>query len=377
MSDIVKSNSKKEIKEFNVVRSVAIVIVLLHHMPDYFINYYDLNYIGIELNLSFINHLNRYFSLGSFVFMTGFLAQTSVDKLGANTLRDVFHYLAKKYVRIMPLYICAYMMFVMLFRDTIEHLNPFSVVSHLLGWQILLASKYCDTVSTLWFIGLVFSYYYSFAFIMLYAKTAMRFVIICLLLLIAWMAGKILLGVGDHRFVLYFPIFIAGVVTARWNILLGLLGGDKRRKVLGVAAVLVVAVGAYMQYVYPLTVLHIPLKPALLSLPSLASLLLANWIMLCFVFILLFLAKYLVSCAKVYRCLCIISYASFCMYLFHRPIWYILLTLYNPMETAMKGCYLVFVGVPLIFITSYCAQYLYDKTIVAHIKNWLPMVYAT
>jgi peptidoglycan/LPS O-acetylase OafA/YrhL len=61
------------IPEFNVMRALGIFIILAHHLPDYCFNYYNLSYLGINIDISLLNDLNRYFALGIFIFISGYL----------------------------------------------------------------------------------------------------------------------------------------------------------------------------------------------------------------------------------------------------------------------------------------------------------------
>ena len=61
-------------QSIDLMRFVAvIIIVLLHHMPSYYFNIYDLRTFNIPVDLSFLGHLTRYLGLGSFVFISGYL----------------------------------------------------------------------------------------------------------------------------------------------------------------------------------------------------------------------------------------------------------------------------------------------------------------
>jgi len=55
-----------------------------------------------------------------------------------------------------------------------------------------------------------------------------------------------------------------------------------------------------------------------------------------------------------------LAYASFTMYLLHRIIYHVLLKLYTPFTDVAVVCYLIVVGVPLLFLVSYFVQKQYD-----------------
>jgi len=45
---------------FDLMRALAIFIILFHHLPQYSGNFYNFNFIGIHIDLSPVNGLNRY-----------------------------------------------------------------------------------------------------------------------------------------------------------------------------------------------------------------------------------------------------------------------------------------------------------------------------
>jgi peptidoglycan/LPS O-acetylase OafA/YrhL len=59
----------------------------------------------------------------------------------------------------------------------------------------------------------------------------------------------------------------------------------------------------------------------------------------------------------------IISYSSFCMYLFHRPVYVLLTWLYYPDGDIPQLLYLYLICMPVIIIFSYYEQKLYDQII--------------
>lgn len=59
-----------------------------------------------------------------------------------------------------------------------------------------------------------------------------------------------------------------------------------------------------------------------------------------------------------------LAYASFCMYLFHRVIYYLLLNVYYPPSNILTVCYLILIGVPVIYVVSAFAQKFYDTIVM-------------
>jgi surface polysaccharide O-acyltransferase-like enzyme len=55
-----------------------------------------------------------------------------------------------------------------------------------------------------------------------------------------------------------------------------------------------------------------------------------------------------------------LSYSSYCMYLFHRPVYIFLKKMYFPFDSLSQLFYLLFFCVPFIILLSYIIQYSYD-----------------
>ncbi len=66
---------RQRLEELDIMRGLAILIILFHHLPDYGFNFFDLRNFGIGLDLSFLNGLNTYFGLGLFIYVSGVLLQ--------------------------------------------------------------------------------------------------------------------------------------------------------------------------------------------------------------------------------------------------------------------------------------------------------------
>jgi peptidoglycan/LPS O-acetylase OafA/YrhL len=56
------------------------------------------------------------------------------------------------------------------------------------------------------------------------------------------------------------------------------------------------------------------------------------------------------------------AYASFCVYLFHRPIWKIMADVW-PEHSFAQWLFIIPFGITLIFVVSYYTQLIYDKIV--------------
>jgi len=346
--------AKKRLSEFDVMRSFAIFIILFHHLPAYCFNYYNLKNFGINYDLSYINDLNRYFGLGIFIYISGFLLQYSSH--GFNNSKDVYMFLWKRIVRIIPLYIIALIMFIKLFGA----ISISSFFIHILGLQVILSSKYCDPVITLWYVGLIISYYLIFICIKKYGTNTKKTVLLITLIPIIAIVIKGGLNFIDKRFFTYYMVFIVGVYSSiYYNKIL--------RNYTIVAATIVFFISSYIYvaHISPI-IFGSDIRPPLFSSTSLNALFLLNFIMISFAWITHYLSMKINIFLKSFE---LISYLSYCMYLFHRPVWGIMLKIYEPQNAMLRGIYLAVLGIPTLLICSFYLQKGYDNLLVSLSKK--------
>lgn len=335
-------HSRETLNEFNIMRSFAILIVLYHHLPSYSMNYYDLNFLGVPCDLSFINDLNRYFALGIFVFISGYLQEYNYMERGIKS------YVSRKIFRIIPLYLLALVLFVVMIGSV--NLNCF--VIHSFGLQILVASSFCQPLPTLWYVGLIIGYYLLFIVIKKMSnERGINIVLLYLGFFVLAILIKVLTGAIDKRFFIYYFIFVMGVLVARMDIYKYLY---TRTFILSLI-ILVVSLYLYASDIYPLVraEMHVPFfSYSSFEAFGLVNLIMVSWVVLVY---------YICSISRMKsRLINIVAYSSYCIYLFHRPVWWGMVTIYNPSDDILRGAYLGVLGLPIIIFISYYAQKKYD-----------------
>lgn len=65
--------------------------------------------------------------------------------------------------------------------------------------------------------------------------------------------------------------------------------------------------------------------------------------------------------SKIVKSVLFLSFSSYCMYLFHRPVYSVLTFIYFPESQILQLYYLVFVCLPCIILLSFFIQYFYDN----------------
>ncbi len=352
VSPKVSSSIKRPLRLFEQLRALAIVIILFHHLPAHSFDFYRFSIFGRCFDLNWLNHLNRYFALSLFTFMSGYLLEYRYPSF-TNTL-DIRNFFIKRYIRIYPLYLLSLLIYFRIFTQFID-MNLCTIIMNGLGLQIILARKTCLPVMTLWYIGLIFTYYFIFVSVKLFVNDMKSAILFMFFLIGIFIFLKSVLGVGDKRLLLYLPVFLAGIYSCRIKVL-------ERLSVKWITALtlaLVSTVFLYIELVYPRVYLT-NAKPLLFSTISIVVFVLVNLIMLCFVLWIINIF-HTFGTQNPSRITGFISYSSYATYLFHRPLWWLMTEIYRPQERFGTLVYMMGLGIPLALLVGYCAQFFYDK----------------
>ena len=345
------------------MRALGILIILFHHLPAHTFNFYDLRFFSLPYDFSWINDLNRYFALGNFVFISGFVLTCSYRTFGSG--REIMNFILKRYIRIVPLYIISLLIYIFIYRDLLAPMTTFSYAAHLLGLQVLLASRICEPVFTLWYIGLIIAYYFLYVVLARYGRSLGLFFSLVLLAAFVTVAIMFTLGFIDKRFLLYLGPFIIGILFARYN----LFSMIRLRHISVCLMICLACIWTYVRYVYPV-ISSASHKPGLFSLVGMLAFCLTNLIMITSVVIMYHLAGRIANGQNI-SILEKISYASYCMYLFHRPLWWVMSKIFLSEHPLIQLSYMSLLGIPLIFLSSYFIQKLYDKFPARYLNSLL------
>ena len=347
----------KRLTVFDWIRSIAILIVLFHHLPEYTFNFYDLNFLGVSADLSTLNKLNGYFGLSLFVFSSGYL--TNIKKPLFSSLAEVKKFALQRFVRIFPLYYLALLLFCSIF----EIRKPVTILIQIFGLQLVVSNKHIQPIFTLWFIGLIVVYYAVFILVKISKLSVIARILLVGIIQVVFLLVHQYFGLTDFRLALYYPVFMFGVLCSERDIL-----NPKVGKLLSYASIFL-------------------LFTSLLVLWMLLEDLIGNRDLLLMAYLLLniFMISFIVLTYKVVRkiagylqfknCLEALAYSSYCMYLLHRPIWW-------PMQHILRNSFsikndflilaiLIVIGLPLIFLISYALQVTYDKYFRHHVLTLL------
>lgn len=357
-------NMDKRWYELDILRVLGTFIIVFHHLPDYTLDFYNLNYFGILLKLSYINVLNTYFGLGIFVFVSGFLLYHTYPKID-----NVSSFLKKRAVRIFPLYLVA----LALFTLTLRKLSWSEALIHILGLQILLAPRFVAPMPTLWFIGLIVIFYLFYAFLSKYTRSWLGMVSFSLIVFGLFCIIRCALNIVEYRFFAYTSIFLAGIICCRAKLFYHYDFGIAHV----FTAALILCISAFVFRYSRHGPLTGEVTEVLVSQATLAEILMtsisSNVMMLSFIFISFVAAKSIKRCLNrtAIRSLSFVSFSSYCVYLFHRPILDVMAKAFVflfPDHSYWKLFSLMALGLPLILILSYAAQAL-NNGIVERLRS--------
>ncbi len=399
---------KNKIIAFDFLRALAILMIIPAHLSNFLFSTYS------KLGLYAFDPYLANMGLGLFIFMSGYLLYYNTNSI--NSFKDVLSFYKKRLLRIFPLYWTAIAAFVLVFSVFAPKLNSsfvfpnaqnvfgFSnVLTHVLGLQIFLAPAYASPMLTLYFIGLIIVFYAIYPFIIMLSKDAKNLLFVSSVVFLGFLLISRTLHVIDHRFFMFFPIFVFGILTCKENlfeksgtILMEISFVKILLAGLPVIFVMVVVLGSRMGLLLdPKVSLTIDTSGGTIGSSMLVSMLegLANSLGLSYTILNFTLNTLLLNifiimfCIFEYRfamkfiddkfpsslssILTYIATSSYCVYLFHRPF----LTLWNAgtnfiSNPILRDITIIFVALPLLFFISYHAQVFefYLKKYLSHEK---------
>lgn len=314
----------------NLLTSLFVIGVLfLHHSS------YTSKYLAVP---SEIGNIIVYFCIGGFVYISAF-------KLTRAKLNSTFLiFWLSRIIRIIPLYTVALMGFYILYYNGS---NPINIFFHILGLKAIFPELLGPTYIAMYFVAILLAYYLFFS-ITKQLLSKRRVFILCSAFTYLAILGVRMYFESDYKifhnaFVIYFPFFVAGMLTATKK--------SREEHYLFIRCILI----SIPSIVFLSLILHF--MDASKGIGFLSTALFAATAMIPLHVLAVqirFQNKTLVTVAKH------IAYASFSMYLFHRIIWYGMALLYNS-HTILQWFYIVVIGTPAIFCISYGIQYGYDQ----------------
>ncbi len=264
--------------------------------------------------------------LGVFVFVSGLLLGRKKLALNSHDLQDFY---LRRFLRIYPLYLAGLAVF---------------ALAGLTDWSTAVKSAFGLSMFigpppfTLWFVAMLLWFYLLAPLLISQADHIWRFVVIAGAVAGFFGLAGLLLPQADKRLLVYFPVFAAGILWSSRSITPRVW----QAALLGIGALLAAAANMHIQF-------------------GLASVMLAACVALFGATTAYMWVEIMAPGLGANRWLVLVSYASFAMYLFHRPILSLLTGIFLPAGFLPQMAFLWCAGLPLVVLVAWFVQRGYDK----------------
>lgn len=313
----MKSNKRN--LSIDLIRGISILyIVGFWHLMDY-TNHYEWYQNSITTRVTV-------FVLSLFVMISGYLIGLEGGELTKN---NIISFYKNKFVRIYPPYLIAVLCFILLGIgnriDLIKSIFAFSIV-------------YEPSPPTLWFVTMLIPFYILSPFLVHLSSNLRHYFVFTLWVVLSMLLYEYLFETLDIRITLYFLSFSVGILIPAVKD--KLLTFSPKSYVVASLLALLISYLNMEKVEYSLFSMPLAVFPALSILVFSME------------------HKIYTSCSD---SIIFLSTASYFMYLFHRPLFHILMHLCSPKNELFQGLYLIFFCLPVIVLFSWVGQKTYNK----------------
>lgn len=326
------SGERKWMSEFEILRAISILMLLIHHA-----GVYNLDFFGLRLE-----RLSPYvesFLLGSFFLISGYFMEVTLQNSGG----DLRKFIRSRFLRIYPPYLVALFLYVFVMGFTLR--NTVDWLVYLSGLQFIFAPAFVKPILTLWYVSAILLYYAVFLVLWRVSSNNRVLVLVSVILFALARLAHHSVGLFDQRFFKYYFVFLIGMMLARRGESVFILSG----RWVGLKGILAF-VGIWLVSV----VLQLEVQPTSIA-----------YLVVTFMFIVssvVFLFS-LVANAGVdapWRWVRGAAYASYFVYLFHRPLWAILEGIIQIPALDYQILFRVLPASAIVVITCYYLQSGYE-----------------
>lgn len=331
----VRSKEKDRIHALDLLRASAILYIIgIWHVSDY-------------TDGLFSSHFTRIVTLCALsilVFISSFMFSRKYEYESTLGLKEIKRFYVQRILRIFPLYLSALAMFFVT-----KQISFGSFIAGVFAFNCILNIQ----LKTLWFVSMIFVYY-SLLPVFLYKYSVKRTLFISFVFLAGCAVLHEGLNLADIRLAYYFPPFLLGIICAKHSMVYAYL----RNKMLVIVCLFLLSIGACLHkfsqsqafdHILFFLCSPISVSPLITISESISSRIRS-------------------------RAVLELSYASFCMYIYHRMVYWFLLHIYTPGEPILIFAYLACIGLPLLYIISKRMQSLYDSVLkkTNSYTSWTP-----
>jgi peptidoglycan/LPS O-acetylase OafA/YrhL len=196
----LKAISKKRILEIDILRSAAILLLVLYHVPQ-------MNIADVSSTVaSYLLELIGFLGVTIFFFVSGF--SLFISHRTISNRDDVLSYYKKRVVRIYPLYWVFVVGILIFYR-----LSYVESVIYVAGLQALF---YPFTTEIYHFVSVILIFYLLFPLLVLFDDC--KKLIIVSIIPFVFFAAMQLNGLSDPMFLRYYGLFVAGIVAGKADV---------------------------------------------------------------------------------------------------------------------------------------------------------------
>lgn len=311
--------NKERIIGFDLARVIAIFVVIGI--------YHNLGYTGLFHAEPAVRVL-VYSSLGVFTFLSAFLLTSRYSFLRKG---DVLHFYKKRVLRIWPLFAISSIMLAIL---------GFNSWTTTLKGIVGISPFWAPHPTTMWYVAMLISLYIITPFVFCGNIKSQCFKGIMIMSIIGLL--QILLGCVVPRTFNYYTVYLVGGLMGK-NFYKNTLSFLQSKKTLVITIVWIVLVG----------IVFITKNDYIKSFSSVVGIIaILNFCLM--------IADNIKTNDFLEKSIEVLSYSSFCAYLFHREIIWLLQRLYWPDGFAIRFIYIIIIAVPLSFLCAFYIQKVYD-----------------
>ena len=309
--------------KYDIARSFAMVwVVGIYHLSEYVFT--------SPLHESQWARMVTWGCLGAFTFISAYFLAGKYEFANWMHIRAFYK---KRLIRFYPLFIIsALSLFLIGFNDWEQTWRGLIGISTFSAPQI----------NTLWYISMLMGFYLLTPFMSrggIFYKLIIYLLIVGIVVLLKMFHAEV-----DNRFFYYLTIYEAGIIFSKHIPI-------RLQKQFYVSN-LIFIMGCI---IYTICLLWVVYHPNILCM-------MIGGFIGCG--LLLLISERIANTYNFSRLINFFSYGSMAAYLFHRQIFYIGLSVYDPTDMWKKIIYLVAIVLPIIFIISYYIQRYYDRLII-------------
>jgi peptidoglycan/LPS O-acetylase OafA/YrhL len=212
----IKRASRRVI-ELDILRGSAILLIIFAHFGSLLVQFNGSLFVVFLLTASW---LGKFVGLVLFTFVSGYALQLTYPALDSKT--ELTRFFKRRFVRIFPLYWIALLVNLVFF--SLGSVNGYHIdlplsalVIHVTAMQVLLSPRF-TSLYYLWFVGFIVILYLLYPLLQLFSGSLKALLAVSSATFLAFIGLRLLAGIVDERFFLYYWAFIAGIAISRFSI---------------------------------------------------------------------------------------------------------------------------------------------------------------